>query len=109
MKASSGGNMANINCDTKKIKNCGEDIITLSDDFNQLIDTLFKRIDSINKVDDGWHGEDADKYVTTVLKDKEIYTLFYNQLKEYGNTYIKAAEILDNTIKKDKYNNESVN
>lgn len=99
--------MANINCDTKKIKSCGEDIITLSDDFNQLIETLFKRIDSINKIDDGWHGEDANRYVDTVLKDKDIYVQFYEQLKDYGSKYIKASEILENTIKKDKYSNES--
>ncbi len=102
MKVSSGGNMANIDCDTKKIKSCGEDIITLSEEFNQLIETLFKRIDSINKIDDGWHGLDADRYVNMVLKDKDIYTLFYEQLKDYGNKYIKAAEIIDNTIRKDK-------
>lgn len=101
--------MANIDCDTKKIKSCGEDIVTLSDEFNQLIETLFKRIDNINKIDDGWHGEDANKYVETVLKDKDIYTTFYEQLKDYGNKYIKAAEILETAIKKDKYNNESTN
>lgn len=93
----------------QKIKSCGEDIITLSDEFNQLIETLFKRIDSINKIDDGWHGEDANKYVETVLKDKDIYTQFYEQLKEYGNKYIKSAEILESAIKKDKYSNENTN
>lgn len=101
--------MANIDCDTKKIKSCGEDIITLSNEFYQLIETLFKRIDSINKIDEGWHGEDANKYVETVLKDKDIYTQFYEQLKDYGNKYIKASEILDNAIKKDHYTNESTN
>lgn len=98
--------MAYIECDTKKLYSCGEDILTLTEDFKDIIEDLYIRLNNINKNENCWQGIDADKYVESVLKDKEVYTDFYNQLVKYGQLMKETAIKFDDTIKKDKYKNE---
>lgn len=96
--------MANIECDTKKIKSCGEDIVALADDFENIVQNLFTHINNIDKGEEGWKGEDADKYITSVIKDKEIYLTLYNSLKKLGLAYQETADKLEDTIRKVKLN-----
>ncbi len=92
--------MATFYCNTKELKTCGQDIVSLADDFMNIIDTIFNRIGNINTRSDGWIGEDADKYVEQVLKEKQIYNALYENLKQFGLAFEQTADTFDNTIRK---------
>lgn len=94
--------MAYLECNTKKIKSYGEDIVVLADDFNTVIEKLFLRLENINEANEEWVGEDADRYVSTVATEKELYENLYSELRKFGIAYQSVAEQLDDTIRKVK-------
>ena len=95
--------MSIIECDTKKIHTCGEDIVSLSEDFEAIIENLFSNIMKL-ETDEIWVGDDAQKYIQNVVKDKDMYINLYNELKKLGIHFQESADKLEETIRKVKLN-----
>ena len=98
--------MTSIDCDTKKIKSCGQDIVALADDYEEIIETIFTYISNLNTREDGWQGDDADRYIAKVTQEKEIYINLYNNLKRFGMLFQETAEKIETTMRKVEINNE---
>lgn len=75
--------MNNINCDTNKIRSYSQNIINLSNEFYKLINKLFDKINTLDK-----------KY----LIDK-----FYTELCDFGKLYEISADIIEESILDNKY------
>ncbi len=74
--------MAKIKADGNKLIECGEEIVSLCNKYNNLIEDLFAKISKIPST--AWSGNSANIYVSKALQDKKRYISFGNDLKLYG-------------------------
>lgn len=75
--------MAKIKADGNKLIECGDEIISLCDRYNSLVENLFFKISRIPN--NAWTGDSANIFVAKALQDKKNYIIFGNYLKQYGN------------------------
>lgn len=90
--------MANIVADGNKLIECGEDIVTLCDKYNSLIDELFVKISKMLVT--SWSGESANSYVARAMEDKKRYIAFGNDLKLYGQVVKNTGKNINYIIEK---------
>lgn len=90
--------MAKINADGNKLIECGEDIISLCDKYNNLIEDLFAKISKIPSA--VWSGESAKTYVLNVLRQKNTYVSFGNDLKLYGKVIKNTGNNINYIVEK---------
>lgn len=89
-----------VNINTKRLRECGNDILKLVEELRDTYCSLFDRIDKIPTTTKEWVGESSEKFVTLVRKDKINYINYINDLKKYGNYLIESANSLDQLISK---------
>lgn len=90
--------MAKMRADGNKLIACGEDIISLCDKYNVLINDLFTKLSKISST--GWTGDSANQYISRILQEKSIYTNFGNYLKNYGKVIKNTGDNVNYIIKK---------
>lgn len=74
--------MAKLKANANKLVECGEEIVSLCDKYNEQIEILFDKLENItNRC---WNGKSASIYVQMAKRDKCTYTKFGNDLKNYG-------------------------
>lgn len=86
-----------IDIDTEKIKECGNDIVKLSNDLNQIIENLYERIINMPTKTGEWQGNSAIDFSRRANIEKNQAISLKNCLYDFGLTLIENA---------DKYNNE---
>lgn len=91
--------MSEIHIDTVKLKECGKDIVSLSSELYEIIDTMFKRINNVNKVTGEWVGISATDFVNKANVDKVQYLMMQNQIYQHGKYLIDYANMMENVIK----------
>lgn len=92
--------MANIQVDTVKMRNAGNDIIRLTNEFNEAINTLYSRISSINSSNGGWSGAAADEFIRRSNVEKKQYVALKDELLKCGKVLINAADKYENSTNK---------
>lgn len=90
--------MAKINTDANKLVECGEDIISLCEKYNQQIELLFSKLEKIPQT--CWTGDSANLYVSQVKRDKSQFIDFGNKIAAYGNVLKSAGNNINTTIEK---------
>ena len=90
--------MTRINADGNKLIECGEEIISLCNKYNNLIEDLFSKIAKIPST--AWSGNSANIYVAKALQDKKKYISFGNDLKLYGNVVKNTGKNVNYIIEK---------
>ena len=95
--------MAYVEVNVTKVREAGEDIITLSNDFNNIIKNLSSLFDDL-KTDEVWVGPDADAYIQKSKLELEDYYNLGNAIKEIGNIYLYSATAIDTFIKGNNIN-----
>ena len=90
--------MAKVTVNANKLIECGEEIVNLSEEYNDLINNLFDKLSKIPQT--CWTGESANQYVSIVSKDRNIYTGFGKGLITYGNAIKAAGNNLNYVAKK---------
>ena len=92
--------MANLIVDTKKLKESGEDIIRLTREMNEEINSLFSRISNMNTITREWIGSASAEFIKRSNIEKIQYIKFINSLNKYGQFLIEAANYYDYNMKK---------
>ena len=87
--------MTNLQIDTKKLRENGEDILILVKELNEEFDALFNRISNMNTRTYEWIGSSSAEYVRRANIEKTQYKKFTNSLSEYGRILVSAAENFD--------------
>lgn len=90
--------MAKITADGNKLIECGEEIVSLSNKYNELIEDLFIKLSKIPST--AWSGDSANGYVSRIMRDKTTYITFGNGLKTYGNVIKNTGNNINYIIKK---------
>lgn len=94
--------MAYIKTDTTKLKEHGENINKLVDEYDDIINDLFKKIKQSNKENGAIFSTSADAYIEALMKRKEKYVNLGKNLKKYGNSLILYANSLELSKKGDE-------
>lgn len=94
--------MANIDVDTVKIRECGNDILKLVSDLNDNIEELYDRIAKMPTKTFEWVGDSANEFVAIVNVEKTVYVEMKNTLQKYGKYLLDTADILEQTTNKNK-------
>lgn len=88
-----------IDCDTKKLKDYSKEIMSLSNDFNKIINNLYAQIDSIDKNDINWNGYNPKDFINEVYLDKSFYNSLYEDLILYSNNCQLSSQIIEDSIR----------
>lgn len=82
--------------DTTKMRNRGEEIIRLANLINISVTNYYNLVKSIPN--EAWVGNAADRYVSSILKNKDDSYDLIKSLKAEGNLLIDFSYKLDNKI-----------
>lgn len=95
--------MENINIDTKKIRECGQDIMNLSVELNEIITLLFNHINTLSSKTGEWQGSSATKFIEYAGVDKIQYLKMKEAIYQSGKyltTYADSMERVINEVKR---------
>ena len=90
----------NIEIDTDKLREIGNDILNEANNYKTNIDYLKNRINNINPKTCEWIGSSALEFIDKFNIDYNKYNDVYILFKEYGNYLIDCSNKIDNIIKK---------
>lgn len=96
--------MANVNVDTSKLREAGNEIIKLSSELNDNVNGLFERLAKMPVVTREWVGESATEFARLANIDKINYQNLRNSVYNYGRFLIISADQLERAIKDCSYN-----
>lgn len=88
------------NVDTNKVRECGEDIIQLSTELNELFASLFERLILIPTTTKEWMGESANVFVENVKHDKLQYDRLKEAIYSEGKLLVEYADRIESQIHK---------
>lgn len=87
--------MAEIKVDTVKLKECGKDIMILSKNLNEILDSLYDRVTKMPTVTNEWTGNSAQQFVSNLNKEAKYYTALNNNIYKYGKILYNTSERID--------------
>ena len=90
--------MLELNADGNKLVECGEEIISLCDKYNLLVEELFSKLQNIPNT--CWTGDSANTYSRKAMIDKMDYLNIGKALKSYGTILKNTGKNINNTIQK---------
>lgn len=87
--------MAKLDIDTKKMRECGNEIMKLSISVGEDISKLFDKIQNM-PITGEWIGESAIAYANRARYEKMLYLQFKDVLYNYGKYLVDGAEEFEN-------------
>lgn len=90
--------MAEIYVDTEKMRNCGNTILELVEEFKKTLDATFTRIENVPTNTKEWIGDSSKLFAELANKDKIQYYGYATSLYKYGKYLIDCANYFDRTI-----------
>ncbi len=84
-----------IELDSEIIRECGNDIKRLSNDYYQVMNKMFSRIEGMNTQTGEWTGLSASRFIANSVFDSQQYRNFSNSLKGYAQSLINTANKID--------------
>ena len=92
-----------INCDATAMKEAGQNLAKISDEYLELIQSFSERFRKISSVTGEWTGEGAELFCKSIQnEDIEKLKNFGFRMKQYGNILIQNGLMLEETIMKGK-------
>lgn len=89
--------MANINVDTVKLRECGKDIMLLTSELNELLNSLYSDIENVS-----WSGNAANNFKRKLNNEKVCYVSLKDNIYSYGKLLCDAADQIEVGIDKIK-------
>ncbi len=90
--------MAEIKVDTVKMRECGNDIMRISNEIGNEFDNLFNRLINMPTKTFEWTGMAAKSYASKMKTEKSEYIQLKNNLYNYGKYLVDCANNLDGKI-----------
>lgn len=92
--------MANLNVDTVKLNESGQDIISLTRELKEELDAFFTRISNMNTRTFEWVGGASSEFIRRTNIEKTQYMKIVSTLNEYGKILVDASTGYDSVAKK---------
>lgn len=90
--------MAKVDVDTKKLRECGNDIIKLSVEIGETIDGLFNRIANMPVTTKEWFGPAATEFARRANIEKQDYVSVKSNISNFGKFLVAIADNYDYII-----------
>ena len=90
--------MSEIYVETKKMRESGNEIINLVEEFKAILDAMFTRIENVPLNTKEWVGDSATLFASLANKDKVQYYNYATSLYKYGKYLVDCADYFDKTI-----------
>lgn len=87
--------MAEIKVDTVKLKECGKDIMNLTSELNDVLFSLYERINKMPTTTGEWTGNAAKTFVANLNIEKKYYLALKNNIYNYGKLLYDSAYALE--------------
>ena len=91
--------MAEIKCDTKKIRNIGENIVSETKELQLLFEKMYSSIYSIQR-NNVWLGHASNHFINSIANDGNNMGDFCNELQKYGTKLVDVADNYDYLVTK---------
>lgn len=101
--------MAIKKINTEKIREISDDVIVQSNQFEILINKLFKRFSEVPYNTKEWIGDKSELYFKTISLDKSEYINFANEIRNFGKVLKDNCNDIEETIEKTQKNEEKGN
>lgn len=90
--------MAEIKVDTKKMRECGSQMIDISLNLGEEFNNLFERLANIPYKTKEWSGEAAVAFAERSKSEKAQYVQLKETIYKMGKHLVEQADYLDNEI-----------
>ena len=90
--------MKDINMDTQRIRECGNDIMSLSVELNEIITVLFNHINTLNNKTGEWKGNSANHFIADANIDKIQYLKMKDSIYQNGKYLTDYADSMEKII-----------
>lgn len=84
-----------INVDTQKIKQSGNEIIELSFELIEIINSFYGRINNIPTKTREWVGKESEYYSQLCQNEKIEYIKFFNSIRQLGESLVTYSNNLE--------------
>lgn len=87
-----------VYAETNQIKKIANEIIELGNDFETIINEMFKKFSDVPYSTKEWVGRQSDKYFDLVALEKDDYVDLANKIRSYGEKLNDDVEDIESTI-----------
>jgi len=94
--------MTKIKVDTVKLKECGENLLTMNGTFHRDINSLYNRIYNVPITTKEWVGEAANNYANLLMNEKPQYNNYSKVLNMMGNVLINYSNDIEEAVRQTK-------
>lgn len=93
--------MVNIEyLDTKRINECGLELLEQIEIYKEALDSLYSRINNISTNTFEWVGNGSDLFINKFNDDYKYYTNLYDVLKQYSYCLVDSSSLIESAIEK---------
>lgn len=92
--------MAEFQIDTFKLRETGNDIIKLTNELNEIFNSLFTKINNMPVTTKEWTGNASLEFVRKINIERKYYNAFKDNLCKYGRLLINTSDKLESDAKK---------
>ena len=85
--------------DTNRVREIGQRISKYTNDYQNEINDLFKRLANVPHITKEWVGTKSNVYFDLVALDKDLFIDFGNKLMKFGKMLDNISEQMENEIK----------
>jgi len=90
--------MVDINYDTVKIRELGNNIIKLSQDYTSLITAMQDRMQKVPNSTREWVGPASERFATLAQTELSAYSELAPTISAYGSALLAVADNIENAI-----------
>ena len=90
--------MDNLNVDTAKLNESGQDILLLTNELRSQLDALFNRISNMSTKTLEWVGQSSENFIRRTNIEKIQYMKLLESLNLYGKALVETANSYDSVI-----------
>ena len=92
--------MENLNIDTIKLNESGQDIIALTRELKEEFDMLFTRISNMRTRTLEWVGSSSEQFISRTNVEKIQYNKLISTLNNYGKILVDVSMEYSKVVKK---------
>ncbi len=91
--------MSLIKVNTDSLKEISKEIRDLSYKYNDLVNRYYQRINGINGKTNEWRGEDAERFIYIINKEKVVYETVGKAFQDYSIKLDGFSKTIEDLIK----------
>ncbi len=93
--------MSLLRTNVDNLQSISRELMELSKKYNDLVDQFYRRINGINGRTNEWFGEDADYFINSINKERNVYQTIGRVMRDYSIDLDSFSKSIDDLSKLD--------